>query len=74
MYFILSILFIIVGLFMLIKPKLVIEISNSFKFYDPGTPTDLYVFSTRFGGVMILLVGLSYILLSFFKKSTCKVD
>lgn len=65
MYTIISILFIIVGIFVFLKPNAAIEFINMFKFDYIGEPSDLYVFSTRFGGLMFAIVGFLYIIAEF---------
>lgn len=62
MYIFLSVIFIALGLLMLIKPSLIWMISESWKSNDATEPSDLYILSTRFGGMMVTLVGIGGIL------------
>lgn len=65
MYFLISILFIVIGFGVVVKPRLAIELINMFRFNQVDEPTDLYVFSTRFGGFMFMLVGLIYLVVNY---------
>ena len=57
MYYILSIILIAVGITMLIRPKIFFELTESWKSSISSGPSKLYLFSTRFGGVMCILAG-----------------
>ena len=57
MYVILSILLIAVGMIMLIRPKSFFEWTESWKSNTRSGPSKLYLFGTRFGGVMCILAG-----------------
>ncbi len=61
----LGIILFLIGLLMLIKPKIVWQITEEWKSYDATEPSDFYIKSTRFGGVMFLLVGVGS-LIAFF--------
>ncbi|MFV0343834.1 MAG: DUF6199 family natural product biosynthesis protein [Anaerocolumna sp.] len=65
MYLLISILFIIGGVSVVVKPMLAIELINMFRFNQVDEPTNLYVFSTRFGGFMFMLVGLIYLIVNY---------
>jgi len=52
-----AIILLIVGLLMLIKPKIVWQITEKWKSYSAEEPSNLYNKSIRFGGVMFVLVG-----------------
>ena len=58
MYIVLSIIFVIIGVIMIIKPEVVFDVTESWKSYSSSEPSKLYLFSTRFGGAMFLLVGI----------------
>ncbi|WP_026908433.1 DUF6199 family natural product biosynthesis protein [Paucisalibacillus globulus] len=47
------------GLFMILKPTLFWVITESWKSNDGTEPSDFYINSTRFGGVMFVLGGFS---------------
>ena len=65
MYILLSILLILGGLLMLFFPDLVYDLSESWKSNRSAEPSDFYRFSTRFGGVMFILVGIGGMLMPF---------
>ncbi|WP_341538289.1 DUF6199 family natural product biosynthesis protein [Paenibacillus pinisoli] len=66
MLFILSIVLLPMGLVMLIQPQWIWAISEEWKSNDATEPSDLYLLSTRLGGVVSTLVGLGGIIASFF--------
>jgi len=63
--FVLSLILVIVGVLMLLKPSIVWSIAESWKSNDATEPSDLYLFSARFGGVLIALAGIGGIVVSF---------
>ena len=65
MYILLSILLILGGLLMLFFPDLVYDLSESWKSNRSAEPSDFYRFSTRFGGVMFILVGIGGMFMPF---------
>ena len=65
MYILLSILLILGGLLMLLFPDLVYDLSESWKSNRSAEPSDFYRFSTRFGGVMFILVGIGGMIVPF---------
>ena len=65
MYILLSILLILGGLLMLFFPDLVYDLSESWKSNRSAEPSDFYRFSTRFGGVMFILVGIGGLFMMF---------
>ena len=56
---------VIVGMIMLIKPRLFYELAESWKHSGSSEPTGLWIFSTRFGGVMCTLAGVAGLVLPF---------
>ncbi|MEK3917678.1 DUF6199 family natural product biosynthesis protein [Paenibacillus sp. FSL H7-0331] len=56
---IVTVLLLLCGLLMLIRPAILWTITESWKSNDAAEPSDLYLWSTRFGGVMFTLVGLA---------------
>ncbi|MBB6451734.1 hypothetical protein HNQ94_000155 [Salirhabdus euzebyi] len=54
----LSIFLLVIGLIMVIKPSIVWLITESWKTNDASGPSDLYNWSTRFGGVMFIISGI----------------
>ena len=64
--FILGVLFvIIVGILMVAKPHLVFEITQAWKSNGSAEPSKAYIRTTRFGGIMFLLVGVGCGILGF---------
>ncbi|WP_088010739.1 DUF6199 family natural product biosynthesis protein [Gottfriedia acidiceleris] len=61
----LGILLLIIGLLMLISPYTFYLITESWKSHYVTEPSSLYVWSTRFGGIMFTLVGSGEIISSF---------
>ena len=59
LYFIIGLVLTGIGVTMLVKPQIVYELTESWK-HDGGVgePSGLYVWSTRFGGVMFILAGI----------------
>ena len=58
MYIILGLVLIAIGLFMVTKPESFYEITQSWKNDGYAEPSRQFIISTRFGGVMFILVGL----------------
>ncbi len=63
MYFIVSIFLIGLGALMFFSPQTWFDLTESWKSYSTE-PSKLFVFSTRFGGAMFALVGISYIVVT----------
>jgi hypothetical protein len=57
-----SIFLILVGLLMILKTRLIWEITERWTSRDGTDPSSLYIWNTRFGGVMCTLVGLAGLL------------
>ena len=66
LYFIAGLALIAIGVVMLVKPQLVFELTESWK-HDSGAaePSKLWLFSTRFGGVVCVLAGILGIIVPF---------
>lgn len=58
MYIILSVILAVIGIVMVWKPKSIYDLTESWKSSTGGEPSDLYLFSTRMGGVLCLLAGI----------------
>ena len=64
--FLLGLVLIGIGAVMLAKPQFVFELSQSWRTDGSvGEPSTLYVWSTRFGGVMFILAGICGVIVSF---------
>lgn len=59
MYILLGILFLVIGFVMVRFPEFIYEITESWKSYSSGDPSDLYKLSTRVGGIAFILVGIA---------------
>ena len=69
LYGILGIALIVCGAVMLWNPGLVYELTEAWKHDGASEPSKFWIFSTRFGGIMCVLVGtfgLVILLLDFF--------
>ncbi len=58
LYFIGGLILIAIGITMLVKPRLFFELTESWKHDGSAEPSDLFLCSTRFGGVMCTLAGI----------------
>ena len=65
MYILCGIIFLIIGFVMLRFPELIYEITESWKSYSSGEPSDLYRLSTRVGGIAFIVVGIACIIVAF---------
>lgn len=66
MYLLLGIIFVVVGLVMLINPDLFYDITEGWKNSSVNTyPSELFVKSTRFGGGIIVIVGIAAVVMQF---------
>ncbi|SEB93331.1 DUF6199 family natural product biosynthesis protein [Paenibacillus sp. GP183] len=61
-----SVLLVLLGWMMLFKPSIIWSITENWKSNDATEPSDLYVKSTRFGGIIVTLAGLSGVLIFWF--------
>jgi len=66
MLLILSLLLLPMGLVMFFRPQWIWAMSEEWKSNDATEPSDLYLLSTRLGGVLSTLAGLGGIIASFF--------
>ena len=66
LYFFIGLVLIGIGITMLVKPQFMYELTESWK-HDGGVyePSRLYVWSTRFGGVMFTLAGFGGVIVPF---------
>ncbi len=54
-----SLILVIIGIVMLFRPQLFYELTERWKHSGSSEPSGIWIFSTRFGGVMFLLAGLA---------------
>ena len=62
---ILGIIFIIAGVLAFVKPEIVWKLTEQWKSYRADEPSDLYLFSTRFGAVIFIVLGIAAVILPF---------
>ncbi|MHC0038859.1 DUF6199 family natural product biosynthesis protein [Pseudoneobacillus sp. C159] len=65
----LGVILIIMGVLMIIKPSFIWRIAESWKSNDGTEPSDLYVLSTRFGGIIMTLAGIGAVAAVIFLTS-----
>ncbi|MHC0038770.1 DUF6199 family natural product biosynthesis protein [Pseudoneobacillus sp. C159] len=65
----LGVILIIIGVSMIIKPSFIWRITESWKSNDGTEPSDLYVLSTRFGGIIMTLAGIGSVAAVIFLTS-----
>ncbi len=58
-----GIIFLVLGIFFFLKPQLVWKLTEEWKSYRADEPSDLYLISTKFGGILFALLGAIMILL-----------
>lgn len=58
MYILLAVIIAVVGVIMIVKPKLIYEITESWKNYSGSEPSEAYLLWTRLSGIVCLLVGI----------------
>ena len=64
-FLIIGILFLLVGAVLILKPKLLYDLTESWKNNASDDPSRLYLMSTRFGGVIILGIGIASMVVFF---------
>lgn len=57
MFILWGILFVAIGLVLLIAPKTVYKITESWKNDAEGEPSGIFLMSTRFGGAIFCIIG-----------------
>lgn len=62
----LAIILLIVGLVMTIKPDIWWQLTESWKSYSAGDPSDFYIKVIRIGGIVFLVMALMVFVLLFF--------
>lgn len=58
MYILLSILLTIIGIVMIVNPLLVYEITQNWKNNGNSEPSEMYIWHTRLGGGVFVIVGI----------------
>ena len=65
MFLLIGLLFAALGVLLLKRPGILFEITEGWKYDGPAEPSDLFLYSARFGGVMLLIVGFVGIIVQF---------
>lgn len=65
--FLLGIILMIIGVVMIVKPSVIWFIQENWKSNDNTEPSSLYIWSTRFGGIMMTLAGIGGVVVNFLK-------
>lgn len=65
MTLLIGIFLLIMGLFMIVSPVGFYNLTESWKNNSFGEPSDFFKFSTRFGGVAMVIVGIGEIIVFF---------
>ena len=58
MHLITGLIFITAGIFLLVSPDAFYRITEAWKTSAPPEPSPFYRFSTRFGGVVLIIIGI----------------
>lgn len=58
MYIFLAVIIAVVGVIMIVKPKFIYEITESWKNNSGGEPSEAYILWTRLSGIVCLLIGI----------------
>ncbi|MDQ1002566.1 hypothetical protein QFZ28_002966 [Neobacillus niacini] len=61
----LGVFFIIIGVLFIINPSFIWLITESRKSDDDTEPSRIYIWNTRFGGMILLIVGIGSVIVSF---------
>ena len=59
-----GIIFLGLGMFIFLKPHLVWKLTEEWKSYRADEPSDIYLTSTKFGGILFALLGAIMIMLT----------
>ena len=66
LYIFLGIIIAVIGVIMLVNPKLFYDITQSWKHNGSTEPSDLFILETKVGGILCLLVGLGVVVIFLF--------
>lgn len=64
-YYLTGILFIVLGIFLFMKPDLMWKLTEQWKSYSADEPSSLYLLSTKIGGIAFGIVGIAVLVLPF---------
>ena len=57
-----------IGILAFLKPDFIWKVTEQWKSYSADEPSDLYLFSTKFGGILFILLGIAAVLLPLILK------
>ena len=60
-----GVVFVVLGVFLFVRPDLVWKLTEQWKSYRADEPSELYVISTKVGGVAFALCGVAAVVLPF---------
>ncbi|MEG2087752.1 MAG: hypothetical protein RR022_06080 [Angelakisella sp.] len=58
----------VLGVLIGLKPNLIWKLTEQWKSYDADEPSDLYIQSTKLGGVLLVLLGIAMVVLPLILK------
>ena len=64
-YFFAGLVLIAMGVTMLVNPRLIFKLTESWKHDGVAEPSEMFLLSTRFGGVMCTLAGICGLVAAF---------
>lgn len=64
-YYMTGILLIALGIFLFVRPDLMWKLTEQWKSYSADEPSDLYLLSTKIGGILLGIVGIAVLVLPF---------
>lgn len=67
MYLVLGVIFLILGFIMIFAPKVFYDITQGWKNSSDAEPSHIFIFSTRFGGIMFIIVGIAALIIQSLK-------
>lgn len=63
-----GVIFAVIGIFIFLKPDVIWNLTEKWKSYRADEPSELYLKSTKFGGVLFILLGIVMIILPLILK------
>lgn len=60
-----GIIFLLIGIIIFLKPDLIWKLTESWKSQQADGPSDFYLKSTKFGGILLGILGIVLMILSF---------
>ena len=66
MYIALSIVVLLIGILIVLKPKIVYNLTQKWRSANNSEPSALYIFVIRFWGVLFVLLGIAALIILLF--------